>query len=174
MTTPNGTPAGHTAITGHRPNRITTTREHLAETLTRIYHTIGATTIHQGMAPGADLTAAVAAHKAGIPHHAHIPWAGHRNTIPEDWLPTYDWATRTAQTTHTLNPQTEFPGNTTYYHRNKHLIENANTLIAIWDGKGGRTGTSMTVTLARQAGLHIYHITPDGTPQGWITNHTIR
>jgi hypothetical protein len=58
----------------------------------------------------------------------------------------------------------ERSGRDAYVAASKHMLSTVDTLIAVWDGKpaGGYGGTGDVVAAARQAGIEITVIWPEG------------
>lgn len=51
------------------------------------------------------------------------------------------------------------------YRRNRIMVENAEALVAVWDGKS--RGTEHTISLAREKGLRVFVYIPE-TKLGWL------
>ena len=80
------------AITGHRPEKLGEDHNELRMHIAKALKSMGATYMYQGMAPGADLISAKAARNIGVPFCSVVPWQGHVDTIPGEWLYDYEKA----------------------------------------------------------------------------------
>jgi hypothetical protein len=155
------------AITGHRPDKI----ENLyiqEEQFRTAYAVVGAEHVIQGMAPGGDIIAAKAAYQKKIPYTAVKPWAGHRDSIKdEDWLFQYDQAWSKATEQVILNDSETYVGPWLYHNRNKWMVNNADLLIALWNGDR-EGGTFSTVKYSLQKKVPIYRIDPNTRESYWL------
>lgn len=142
------------AITGHRPSRIKDiekTKESIGQKLEEIMPSI----LIQGMAVGVDMWSAHEALKRNVPYIAVRPWAGH-GAQEQD---VYERTLRNAKTVVTLNPVADYPGPHTYIIRNRWMVDHADLLLAVWDGKKSG-GTWSTVRYASEKGIEVVRITP--------------
>lgn len=154
------------AITGHRPEKIPPTFD-VFETLMKVYKDLGVTHVIQGMAAGVDLQSARAAYHSGIKFTCAKPWAGHEPRKAD--RVTYQNALEYADRVVDVDPAESYPGPWVYQKRNEWMVDNADFVIAVWDGTSG--GTANCVKYAQKVGKRIYLIDPV-TPEifGWRTN----
>lgn len=154
-----------TAITGHRPENIEDeqwTRQAMQDALKEI----GSTKIIQGMAAGVDLWSAAAAWKLGIPFMNARPWATHnagmRNTVA------YTWVMENAENTVNISEATSYPGPQIYKTRNIYMVNNADNVLAVWNGLP-HGGTFHAFQYALQQGKKVYRINPTKKEiVGWV------
>ena len=154
------------AITGHRPERINSF-QYVDAQLEYAFRDYRADVVIQGMAPGADLTAAKIAYREKIPFVSVRPWAGHRDSIDEQWRRHWDSAWKYARHNVTIVDQERFPGNSCYQRRNEYMVDNADFLIAVWDGKK-KGGTWNTIKYAQSVDMSIWQIDPVKLEVAWL------
>ena len=150
------------AITGHRK---IDDEEFVCGQLQHAYGELEAVKVIQGMADGVDLLAAREAYSESIPYMCVRPWAGHKPGI--GWEIMYEAALSHAESIVTLIDQEEFPGKLAYFDRNMWMVDNADALIAVWDGTV-RSGTYHCLNYARKEGAPIWHIDPIKKTAGWL------
>lgn len=152
------------AITGHRPNKIPDTLW-VAQALFAAYAEVGAEHVIQGMAAGVDLLSAKCAYLSGIPFTCAKPWKGH--TPRKEDEPQYAQALKYAQRVVNVTEYEEFPGNWCYQKRNEWMVDNADVVIAVWDGSRG--GTHNCYKYAEKVDKPIYLIDPlEQAIHGWV------
>lgn len=154
------------AISGHRPDRIPDF-ESVERRLARTFVDLRVDRIVQGMAPGVDLSAASIAYQLDIPFTAVIPWAGHRDTIPRDWLRAYDLARVRADDVIILDPEKEYGGPRVFHARNRWMVDHSDGLVSVWDG-GRKGGTYSTVLYAQRQGRAVINIDPSTEDTEWL------
>lgn len=143
------------AITGHRPEKI--------PDMDRVYHALivayqehGVTRVIQGMAAGVDLTSAKAAYASAIPFVCARPWFGHMPRVTD--RKNYEAALKHAAETVAVDPANSYPGAWVYQKRNEWMVDNADIVIAVWDGTKG--GTANCVKYAEKVGKPIVNLAP--------------
>jgi uncharacterized phage-like protein YoqJ len=151
------------AITGHRPEKInnwTFVEYQIALALrdNRI------TLMIQGMAAGVDLRSARVAFAERIPFVAARPWAGHTPRVA-DRIDYYKAITH-AQRVVDVDPSEDYPGSWVYQKRNEWMVDNADMVIAVWDGTSG--GTANCVKYAQKQGVAVWRINPATHVVGWL------
>ena len=146
------------AITGHRPNKLSRTQNDYLDALKDAYGQIGATYVYEGQAAGIDLYAAYAAHVAGIPYEAVLPYKGHRE-FNKSWYNWYDGAIKYADRVEILSDSVDYPGPWAFHNRNHYMVDHADAVLAVWDGQRGG-GTAACVDYAWKREKTIYRIDP--------------
>lgn len=153
------------AVTGHRPDR-------LGEPLKvqRGIHSalveLGVEQLIQGMADGADLLSAQVANNLGVSVIGVSPWRGHSLSVKNKML--YAEIADNLYDHVVLEDSMQFPGNWAYWNRNKYMVDRADIVLAIWDGKPGG-GTAGTVAYAVKTGKPVYRVTHHGVFEGVIS-----
>ena len=145
------------AITGHRPERVSNWQ--FVETqLKHAFHDLKINRIIVGMAEGVDIFAAEVAHDMNIPYWAYRPWHTHG-----DGSLRYEAILRRAHYVKEIRPDDKYPGPWVYHERNRAMVDDANIVIAVWDGyKSG--GTYQTVLYANSIAVPVVWINPkEGT-----------
>jgi len=154
------------AITGHRPERIPNI--HMVEhALAYAFHELEVEKVIQGMAAGVDLLAARTAFRMNIPFISARPWAGHTPRVADEY--DYMMAINNAIEVVDVDPSTSYPGAWVYQKRNEWMVDNAELVIAVWDGER-KGGTFNCVKYANQEERHIYCIDPATGAAEWIWN----
>lgn len=119
------------AGTGHRPEKLTDpslVRKRIAVTLRESRPKV----VISGMAAGFDLMLAHEAIHAGINVWAVRPWAGHRPRA-EDYVLYHSIIDHAAKIVN-VNESFAFPGNWVYQRRNEWMVNEADRILAWWDG----------------------------------------
>lgn len=111
----------------------------------------------QGMANGVDLWSAAEAWHLDLPFTAVRPWATHN--AGQKWQPAYDWAMKHAETIHNVSQATAYPGVQIYQTRNIWMVDHADVVLAVWDGRN-RGGTYACIQYALKENKAIYRINP--------------
>lgn len=154
----------HMAITGHRPESLNDPTWVKAALRDGLMQT-GATLVIQGMASGVDLWSAVVAWHLDIPYIAVKPWAGHSPRQADEYI--YEWVERHAKNVVEVSPQQKYPGAWAYHARNEYMVDNADALLAVWNGKKSG-GTAACVNYAHKIGKPVFQINPlNQTIVGW-------
>lgn len=149
------------AITGHRPDKLTKPFLDYIPAIASALKTLGATYMYQGMADGADLLSAYAAMEARVPYEAVKPYSGH-DTFTKDpkWMAAYKDALMQADKVSTLHESNTYPGPWVFHNRNRYMVDNADTVLAIWNGDE-KGGTASTVKYAMTKNKKIWALDPD-------------
>jgi hypothetical protein len=118
------------------------------------------------LADGADQLFARAVTDLGGTLEAIIPAAQYRDGLPDDAKPEYDSLLTQAQAIQQL-PFTE-SSSESHMTASTVMIDTADMLYAVWDGQPARAygGTADVVTYARQKGIPVQVIWPDGARRG--------
>jgi hypothetical protein len=118
------------------------------------------------LADGADQLFARAVTDLGGALEAIIPATQYRDGLPDDAKPGYDSLLTHAETVRQL-PFTE-PGPESHMAASTLMIDTADMLYAVWDGQPARAygGTADVVAYARQKGIPVQVIWPDGARRG--------
>lgn len=118
------------------------------------------------MADGADLIFGRAVTDLGGTLEAFIPAAEYRDNQPEDAHPEYDGLLAQAAAVHRLPFSASTPES--YMAASKLMVDKADELYAVWDGKPARSygGTGDVVAYARERGIPVHVIWPDGAQRG--------
>lgn len=162
------------AATGHRPNKLggyalMHERSVRAMALAGLYETRPKWVI-SGMALGWDLAVAEAAHTLGIPYTAAIPFRGQDRMWPEQSQDRYNRVLKHASevkiVTHfdPLDALTAADVSAAMQRRNVWMVNNADLVLALWDGSKGGTGNC--VRFATQAGVPVLNL----WESFWIAN----
>jgi uncharacterized phage-like protein YoqJ len=159
------------AITGHRPEKVTNWQ--YAETqLKHALHDFGAGIVIQGMAAGIDLVAAKIAYQSNIPYWCAVPYKNHRGRTSgspgytDSWKIYYDNALKYANKVIYVTEYEDYPGSWVFQTRNEWMVDNADMLVAYWDGSPG--GTHNCIKYAREKEMQIWHIDPSTLQCGWL------
>lgn len=152
------------SMTGHRPEKIDDPAwVKSAITATLLY--VGATHVIQGMAAGVDLWSARCAFDLDIPYTCARPWEGHMPRVAD--RKSYDGALRNAERVVATDPSHKYPGPWVYQKRNEWMVDNAEAVIAVWDGSAG--GTANCVKYAQKVERPIFVINPsEKKVEGWL------
>ncbi len=118
------------------------------------------------LADGADQIFARAVTDLGGTLEAVIPAAGYREQLPADSRREYDDLCARAAVVRRL-PFTESTPES-YMAASKLMVDNADELYAVWDGEPARSygGTADVVAAARERGIPVRVIWPDGAQRG--------
>lgn len=158
------------SITGHRPEAIDD-MVWVRAAIKQAYADMRADKIIQGMAAGVDLWSAAEAWNSKIPFVAARPWSTHTARIAD--RKAYEWVLANAIEVVNVSDALTFPGNFIYHTRNKYMVDNADAVLAVWDGslKGG---TYACFQYAVQQEKPIYRIDPKRKiVHGWIANNPL-
>lgn len=164
------------AVTGHRPNKLGGYREDAFRTLvalaTNMFQAQKPSRVITGMALGWDQAVAQACIDCGIPFTAAVPFSGQEQRWPAASQERYRTLLAAAD-----NIVVVSEGNYAAWKmqkRNEWMIDQADLVIACWDGSAG--GTANAVNYARRKGVRIENIlnpspgllgtSPDYRPQG--------
>lgn len=150
------------AVTGHRPNKLggydwnspkrVWVREKLKDKIIQIKPEVAIS----GMALGVDQEYAFLCHQMGIPFIAAIPFEGQEKAWPKSSQDFYTYLLGVAKEVVIVSK-----GGYAAYKmqvRNEWMVDNCQTLIAVWDGTAGGTGNC--VEYAEKIGRQIERINP--------------
>lgn len=114
------------------------------------------------LADGADAVFAQAVLDAGGSLVAVLPAARYREALPEDYRPVYDRLLARAGKVVQLPYVT--PDSHAYMEAGKRMIDESDSLLAVWDGQPGRGpgGTADVVAYARSRGVPVTVVWPEG------------
>lgn len=163
------------AITGHRPERIPDFKI-VENALLHAFEELDVTHVIQGMAAGVDLVSAKVAHYYNLPFTCARPWATHKGRMggsqgfTESWERDYDFALRLADEVVDVDPARSYPGPWVYQKRNEWMVDNAEAVIAVWDGTKGGTANCVNYALKKQK--PIWRITPATGKGQWYASKT--
>lgn len=158
------------AFSGHRPNRLPDSEEQLDELKNRIYfklqrlHRLGYDTVYCGMAEGADRLCYEAVLNNNlfksdvdkIQLHCVLPYAAAAKAYSD--MNRFDANIDIAFADKvTVISQRYRPG--CFHQRNRFLVENADLLLAIYDGDA-KGGTAYTIKYAQKQGKPVIMINP--------------
>lgn len=148
-------------FTGHRPEKLTHSEQHIKKELeANIRQAIcdGFVTFISGMARGADIWAAevvLKIKKEGYPIHliCAIPFRGFENNWENEWKKRYRKIMANADLVRCISPS--------YHHRcfqdrNEWMCNRATRLIAVYNGTSG--GTRNTINYALGIGIEVINI----------------
>lgn len=160
------------AFTGYRPGRFPWKYNEadprcqaLQEALTRLVEDLisrGVTGFLTGMAQGVDLWGAQSVLECQKAHpeitlQAVLPCRGQEQKWPEKWRRLYQEIL--ARTSDCALLGEEYTPSC-MMERNRYLVDHADLLLAVYDGKA-RTGTGATVNMAKRKGLPLVILNPD-------------
>ncbi|MET9632073.1 hypothetical protein ABZX92_31895 [Lentzea sp. NPDC006480] len=114
------------------------------------------------LADGADAVFAQAVLDAGGSLVAVLPAAEYRESLPEEFRPVYDRLLARAGEVVQLPFVTPDP--VAYLEAGKRMVDESDSLLAVWDGQPGRGpgGTADVVAYARSRGVPVTVLWPDG------------
>lgn len=114
------------------------------------------------LADGADAVFAQAVLDAGGSLVAVLPASGYRESLPEDYRPVYDRLLARAGKVVQLPYGTPDPH--AYMEAGKRMVDEAEELLAVWDGQPGRGpgGTADVVAYARSRDVPVTVLWPEG------------
>ena len=97
---------------------------------------------------------------------AVIPAQRYRERLPAEYHPTFDSLLEQASEVVTMD--FDRPGREAYMAASVRMVDGADRLVAVWDGQPavGRGGTADVVTHARDHGVPVTVIWPDGCQRG--------
>lgn len=152
------------AISGHRPERIDNW-QYVETQLKHAFFDLDARHVIQGMAAGVDLVSARFAYQMHIPYTAAVPWRGHTPRQEDRFQ--YEQALKHAAHIHYVSDALDFQGPWMYHDRNHWMVDHANVLIAVWDGRRAG-GTYACTKYAIKKGVPVWHINPKEYKVGWL------
>jgi uncharacterized phage-like protein YoqJ len=141
------------AGTGHRPEKMPGEDVVRLQTLHSIKTLEGATFI-SGMAAGFDLWAADVCLELGWDIWCARPWAGHKPRVADAEL--YWKILKAAKKVVNIYETENYPGAWVYQKRNEWMVDNADRVLAYWDGTAG--GTANCVAYAKEQEVPVRNI----------------
>lgn len=150
------------AFTGHRPDKLggyklpNDTYIKVCRDIDWLLKELNPEKVISGMALGVDQWAAHIAYKLGIPFVAAIPFEGQELAWPEASQKTYRILRKFASEEVIVSPGGYSADKMQV--RNIWMVDNCDSLIAVWDGSKGGTGNC--VEYARSVDRKIYQIDP--------------
>ncbi len=153
------------AVTGHRPQHLGWSFDLTAEPwqwltgqFAELFTLAGAERVISGLALGVDTAAAVATLGLdGVHLHAAIPFEGQDSRWPKESRDTYARIRAAADSEKVVCEGGYAPWK--MQRRNEYMVDNADVVIAVWNGKPG--GTANCVEYARKVGKPIIYIDPE-------------
>jgi uncharacterized phage-like protein YoqJ len=128
--------------------------------LIKAYRDLGVDYVIEGQAAGIDLIAARAAWNIKVPYEAVMPYAGHINFNKDPkWAEQYREALVYADEITVLLDSETYPGPWAFHKRNKYMVDNADAVLAVWDGSA-KGGTAAAVKYALSKDRPLYRIHP--------------
>ena len=150
------------AFTGHRPDKLggyklpNDTYIKVCRDIDWLLKELNPEKVISGMALGVDQWAANIAYKLGIPFIAAIPFEGQELAWPEASQKTYRILRKLASE-EVIVSQGGYSADKMQV-RNIWMVDNCDSLIAVWDGSKGGTGNC--VEYAKSVDRKIYQIDP--------------
>lgn len=150
------------AFTGHRPDKLggyklpNDTYIKVCRDIDWLLKELNPEKVISGMALGVDQWAANIAYKLGIPFIAAIPFEGQELAWPEPSQKTYRILRKLASEEVIVSPGGYSADKMQV--RNIWMVDNCDSLIAVWDGSKGGTGNC--VEYAKSVDRRIYQIDP--------------
>lgn len=150
------------AFTGHRPDKLggyklpNDTYIKVCRDIDWLLKELNPEKVISGMALGVDQWAANIAYKLGIPFVAAIPFEGQELAWPEASQKTYRLLRKLASEEVIVSPGGYLADKMQV--RNIWMVDNCDSLIAVWDGSKGGTGNC--VEYAKSVDRKIYQIDP--------------
>lgn len=146
------------AATGHRPNKLGGYDDAINQRLVRgaawWMREHGATKAISGMALGWDMAVARAAINAGVPLIAALPFRGQERRWPKPSRDLYNWLLENSYSVHVV-----CDGGYAAWkmqRRNEWMVDNADRILALWDGSDG--GTANCIKYAQERGRPITNL----------------
>lgn len=149
------------AGTGHRPEDCEPESWVRNKARVKLQYTKGVTTFITGMAAGFDLWAADEAINLGLELWAAKPWAGHEPRKEDLELYKRVWAS--AKKRITVTDVAKYPGPYVYHLRNHWMVDNADVVMAYWNGKesgGTYECRKYAKEVAKKPVTNVYHNPP--------------
>lgn len=149
------------SFTGHRPDKIGGYRycdlhEKIKTSISEVLISLKPTKVISGMALGVDQLACDVCLKLNIPIIAAVPFQGQEKIWPEESKKYYHSLLERCCEVKYVSP----PGYAAWkmIERNKWMVDNSDTLIAVWNGSSG--GTKQCVEYAVFKSKKIIYINP--------------
>lgn len=109
----------------------------------------------QGMADGFDLQSALLAIREGIPVISAMPWLTHYTTTK--FPKTYTFVLDHSEEVFPVSEEEEYVGPWLYFARNEWMIDEADRIVAWWDGRKSG-GTYGAIKYAKETGKPVRNI----------------
>ncbi len=152
------------AGTGHRPNKLYKTyngERYIIDTIKSIIPTLGVDQGISGMALGFDTALAKVFTELGIPWTAACPFEGQESKWPQSSQAEYRFLLKCATKVvfvDKLNGEPEGYSPTKMQQRNEYMCDNADAILALWDGTKGGTGNC--ISYANRIGKTVINLWP--------------
>lgn len=151
------------AITGQRPASLDKDYTYTSDLWKFIYQELESTfnkmnpqKIYSGLALGVDTVAAEIAVKMKIPFVASVPFAGQEDSWSAQQQGHYNLLKEYADSVVTVSPGPVHPG--LYQVRNQYMVDNADIVVAVWNGWKGGTRNCIEYALKQQ--VPVWRIDP--------------
>lgn len=150
------------AFTGHRPDKLggynlpNPIYTHVCQQINKTLCQLMPQKVISGMALGVDQWAAHVAHRMKIPFIAAVPFEGQEKAWPKHSQLVYHKLLKLASEVEIVCPGGY--ASSKMQIRNQWMVDNCDTLIAIWDGTSG--GTANCINYAKSIGKQIVFIDP--------------
>lgn len=125
--------------------------------LTEILEDVQPDAFIQGLAIGADLLSGKVAIDMGIPVISAMPYPTHIDSIPHDWKELYRWVRDHSEEVYPVSEVDEYLGPWVYFRRNEWMIDEADRLLAWYDGRNSG-GTKHAIGYANKTGKPVRNI----------------
>ena len=146
------------ALTGHRSEECIS-EEHVRDRVRTVLQELqdgpGLPTIITGMANGFDLWGGSEAVRFGAPVWAARPWSTHAARRGDEGL--YAEIVEAAERVVVVTEADQYPGPWVYHKRNEWMVDNADRVLAYWNGKQ-RGGTYACLNYANKVGRPVRNI----------------
>lgn len=142
------------AATGHRPEKIKISDDYLRDLTAAHLRAGNASVVICGMASGFDLIAGTTALRIGLEVWAAKPWVGHKPRKADRSL--YAEVIEGASRVVGVTEYEAYPGPWVYQVRNEWMVDNADKVLAYWDGSPG--GTANCVKYAEKVDRPLRNI----------------
>lgn len=145
------------AITGHRPEKLPQNLNVLENKVEEVLVSLEPEKVYVGMAAGIDLMVAELCAKNNLPYVACKPWIGHKARAGSEQL--YNFIIDNAFEVVNVMPVVGYPGPGAYEKRNRYMVDNADTVLSVWDG-GESGGTWRATSYAFKTRKVVYQVHP--------------
>lgn len=154
------------AITGHRPDSLDGDYEMksplwhwIGEQLHETFLKIKPKFMWDGMALGVDTLAVEIALAENIPFGAAIPFPGQEKSWPKEHQEHYRMLLEFAQEQVIVSEK--YVGAWVFQKRNEFMVDRADLLVAVWNGKAGGTRNCVNYALRDRVNVPVLRINPD-------------
>jgi uncharacterized phage-like protein YoqJ len=142
------------AITGHRPEKIEDPID-VKVFLRREFERLAPDRVIQGCASGVDLWAGEMAIHMGFDVTSAKPWKGFKPRKADREL--YEFVINNSKEVVDVTEYIAYPGPWVYQERNKWMVDNANLVLAVWDGTAGGTKNCGDYAMKKNIPIIRYH-----------------